>query len=51
MTLLALSVDALAFDDGDFQYWNSAQAALELNKDWEVKFEEEIKFGDDAGEF
>ncbi len=40
-----------AFDDGDFQWWTSAGASLDINKDWKCTFEEEFRFGDDAGEF
>ena len=39
-----------AFDDGDFQYWSSAKVSFDINKDWQCNFEEEFKFGDDAGE-
>lgn len=39
-----------AFDDGDFQWWTSAGASLDINKDWKCDFEEEFRFGDDAGE-
>jgi hypothetical protein len=39
-----------AFDDGDFQYWSSAKVSFDINKDWQCSFEEEFKFGDDAGE-
>lgn len=40
-----------AFDDGDFQYWSSAKVSFDINKDWQCNFEQEYKFGDDAGEF
>ena len=39
-----------AFDDGDFQYWNAAGVSFDINKDWGCSFEEEFRFGDDAGE-
>lgn len=39
-----------AFDDGDFQWWTSAGASVDINKDWKFTFEEEFRFGDDAGE-
>lgn len=39
-----------AFDDGDFQWWTSAGASVDINKDWKCTFEEEFRLGDDAGE-
>ena len=45
-----LSGPCFAFDDGDFQYWSSAKVSFDINKDWQCNFEEEFKFGDDAGE-
>jgi len=46
-----LSGPCFAFDDGDFQWWSSAGASFDINKDWKCSFEEEFRFGDDAGEF
>ena len=40
-----------AFDDGDFQYWNSESVSVKINKDWKIGLEEEWRFGDDAGDF
>jgi len=45
-----LSGPCFAFDDGDFQYWSSAKVSFDINNDWQCNFEEEFKFGDDAGE-
>jgi hypothetical protein len=39
-----------AFDDGDFQWWTSTGASFDISKDWKCDFEEEFRFGDDAGE-
>ena len=39
-----------AFDDGDFQCWNTAKVSFDLNKDWKADFSEEFRFGDDGGE-
>lgn len=39
-----------AFDDGDFQWWTSAGASFDINKDWKCNFEEEFRLGDDGGE-
>ena len=42
---------SLAFDNGDFQIWNTDSVSFRLNENWKIKFEEEFKFGDDAGDF
>ncbi|MGB2806490.1 MAG: DUF2490 domain-containing protein [Sedimentisphaerales bacterium] len=39
-----------AFDDGDFQYWSAVGGSFDINQDWGCSFEEEFRFGDDAGE-
>lgn len=39
-----------AFDDGDFQWWTSANASVGINEDWKCTFEQEFRLGDDAGE-
>lgn len=46
-----LSVSCFAFDDDDFQWWTSAGASFDINKDWKCAFEDEFRLGDDAGEF
>lgn len=33
----------------DFQYWSTGSASINLNKTWKVKFEEQFKLGNDAG--
>jgi hypothetical protein len=38
-----------AFSDGDFQFWNTVGASFDVNKDWSVAVEEQLKFGNDAG--
>ena len=40
---------SFALDDGDFQYWDTESVSFEVNKDWEIKLEEEIRLGDDGG--
>ena len=45
----SLSRRCLAVDDGDFQFWSTASASFDINEDFEAKFEEELRFGDDAG--
>lgn len=42
---------SFAFDDGDFQYWNTENLSYNINKNWKIKVEEEFRFGDDASDF
>lgn len=37
-----------AFDDGDFQYWNTESVTWKIDDDWKMGLEEELRFGDDA---
>ncbi len=39
---------ALAFDDGDFQYWSTNSIAKKINDSWKLTFEEEFRWGDNA---
>jgi len=48
--LLILSTPSAAYDDGDFQYWNTEAMAVKINPYWTFCLEEEFRFGDDAGE-
>lgn len=41
----------LAFDDGDFQYWNTEGISFRISDKWKVKLEEEFRFGDDVSDF
>ena len=45
----SLSRRCLAVDDGDFQFWSTASASFDINNDFGAKFEEEFRFGGDAG--
>jgi len=45
----SLSRRCLAVDDGDFQFWSTASASFDISRNFEAKFEEELRFGDDAG--
>lgn len=47
--ILSFSVSALAFENGDFQYWNSESLTWKVNKDWSASLEEEFRFGDNSG--
>jgi len=42
---------SFAFDDGDFQYWNTESASVKINDHWKFNIEEEFRFGDDASDF
>ena len=43
--------NAFAFDDGDFQYWNTESVSWQVKDNWKIKLEEEFRFGDNAGDF
>ncbi len=49
-SVLFASEVCFAFDDGDFQFWSTANASLDINKDWKATFEEELRLADDAGQ-
>lgn len=42
---------AIAFDDGDFQYWSKASVAWKITDDWKTKFSTDFRFGDKASDF
>ena len=48
--LLSTSLPAFAFDDGDFQIWDTESVEVKLNDSLKVKIEEELRFGDDISE-
>ena len=50
LILLLTGHACFGFDDGDFQYWSAVDFSIDINKDWKFTFEEEFRFGDDAGE-
>ncbi|MBL7132052.1 MAG: DUF2490 domain-containing protein [Candidatus Omnitrophica bacterium] len=37
-----------AFDDGDYQYWNTESVSWKINDDWKMSLEEEFRFGDNG---
>lgn len=51
LIILLSSYHCYAFDDGDFQYWNTESIEVTLDKDWKIKVAEEFRFGDNAGAF
>ncbi len=38
-----------AYNDEGFQYWSSASASFDINKDWKGTLEEEFRLGNDGG--
>lgn len=40
-----------AFEDGDFQYWNTESVSFKIKDDWKFKIEEEFRFGDNVKRF
>jgi len=52
MVLLAslICISAYAYDDGDFQVWNTENQELNINKVSKITFEQELRWGDNASE-
>jgi len=48
---LFLPVKIYAYDDGDFQVWNTNVEEIKVSKNSKIAFEEEFRWGDNAGEF
>lgn len=46
-----LSARVYAYDDGDFQIWNTDVEEFKINKNLKVAFEEEFRWADNAHEF
>jgi hypothetical protein len=46
-----LAAPAYAFDDHDFQVWNTDSEEFKINKDSKIVFEQEFRWGDNASEF
>lgn len=38
-----------ASDDGDFQFWSTADVAFDVNKDWRIILQEEFRLGESGG--
>lgn len=49
--ILFLAVNAHAYDDGDFQIWNTDVEEFQLKKDLKLAFEQEFRWGDNVKEF
>ncbi len=50
LTVLVTS-PAFAYRDGDFQLWNTESQDFKINKELNGTFEEEFRWGENAGEF
>jgi len=50
LTLL-LTAKVYAYDDGDFQIWNTENQEFKVNKGSKITLEEEFRWADNAGEF
>lgn len=46
--LCAVSAAGYAFDDGDFQYWNTNAVSKKIHDQWKLTGEEEFRWGDNA---
>lgn len=49
--VLFLAAKVYAYDDGDFQIWNTDVEEFKINKDAKIALEEEFRWGKNAGEF
>lgn len=43
------SYPVYAFENGDFQYWNEEKIEAQFAEKYKIKFEEELRFGDNGG--
>ena len=46
-----LPANSFAFDDRDFQLWNTKKVEVKINDSFKFKGEQEFRFGDDATDF
>ena len=49
ITVSSISGICFASDDGDFQYWSTADVSFDINKDWKFTFQEEFRLGESGG--
>ncbi|MDP2921856.1 MAG: DUF2490 domain-containing protein [Candidatus Omnitrophota bacterium] len=49
--LLFVTAVAYAYDDGDFQVWNTDVEEMKINDKSKIAFEQEFRWGDNADEF
>jgi len=51
ISAMAIGIDAYAYDNGDFQIWNTDYQDIKVIKDVRLLMEQEFRFGGDASEF
>jgi len=51
VAVMVVSVNAYAYDNGDFQIWNTDYQNVEVTKDVKLAMEQEFRFGENASEF
>lgn len=51
VAILFLSANAFAYDDGDFQIWNTDVEEVQLKKDLKLVLEQEFRWGNNSSEF
>ncbi|OGX19493.1 MAG: hypothetical protein A3K83_06475 [Omnitrophica WOR_2 bacterium RBG_13_44_8b] len=51
ISLAVLNIRVYAYDDGDFQVWNTDTEEFKINNDTKMVWEEEFRWGDDSREF
>jgi len=49
MAVLVISETCFAYDDGDLQYWSTASASFDIDKDWKFTFKEEFRLKESGG--
>lgn len=51
IAILVLAANAFAYDDGDFQLWNTDVEEIQLKKDLKLVLEQEFRWGNNSSEF
>ena len=49
MAVLVISETCFAYDYGDLQYWSTASASFDIDKDWKFTFKEEFRLKESGG--
>lgn len=49
--IVLLAMQAYAYDDGDFQIWDTDSEEFKINKSLKAIFEQEFRWGDNASDF
>lgn len=51
LSVVFFCLDLFAFDDEDWQWWNTETISVKLKDEWNVNIEEEFRYGDDMSNF